>query len=452
VSLARRLVYEDLVPLRQRSPRLYGAVAILRGALALPILRRRRPGIVSALRTARLPAQARAELATAFLRQPPAGAARGVSADVLFASVASPDLVKHALGIRRARPELRLALVCHNAHHVEALVGRVFDEVVEVESSGELIDVLERSEGAALALRTRAPTELFWAAMRWPTRLVYMPPGFFLESIPDPPPAPEQSVSYPERQTLERLLLSRADAVVHFLSDGAIEEMRRRGVPVPRDTRLVYAGITPELDPVRRLARLSAGDGEIHVVHATGVAPPGADPGAARFAMHHLKWPTVLEQGIHIHAYFSHIDYDDSKWDVYRELAERYPNFHLERQLPFDGLLEALTQYDWALKHWDMRGRRVIPEHMDHLTTNFFAYLQARLPMIVSPTMALEAREVARLGIGVVVEEDGLPHLGERLRAADRPAIDAAIERAREAYRYDDAAITAAVLGDRSGA
>jgi hypothetical protein len=423
------------------SPRLYRLTVAWRARGASPDAR-------EALASAAWPTFARREVLAALATYDDRNASGAtVRADVVFASAPSPDLIKHAIGLRRTDPSLRLALVAYGLDHVPSLAHEWFDEIVLVDGPQELFATLRETEARVLILRTRSPLELLWAALYWSGRLVYVVPGFFLNSVARSFRQRVHGISYETGMLVERLLLARADGIVHFLADEAVDDLRAQGIVVAAPARVVYAGTMPELSPKERLPKLSAKDGAIHLVHATGVAPPSSDPDFGRYGQHYLKWPVLLEQGLHIHAYFSHISYDDSAWQVYFDLAERYPNFHMEEQLEFDQLLPALTAYDYALKHWDMRGRPIRPAHMQHLTTNFFAYLEAGLPMIVSPTMAQETDMVAERGIGLVIDEEALPRLGEILRSADLTVLRARVDEAAKAFAYDHEALWEVVLG-----
>ncbi len=301
-----------------------------------------------------------------------------------------------------------------------------------------------------MILRTRDPLEQIWAAAFWDNRLIYYPPGFFASSWSDDAVYFYQQWRWPRPLIFhaEKLLLERADAVVHFLSDEAITWFLNKGVKVKGPAKVVYAACMPELSPNRHLEKLSRRDGEFHLVHATGVARPGSSPTLAGYADHRKKWARIVQQGIHVHAYFSHIDTGDKQWAHYHQLARRSPYFHIERQLEFDDLLVAMTQYDYALKHWDLSRLAVYPEFKNYLTTNFFAYLQAGLPCIVSPTMNAETRLVQQYGIGVVVEENEIPQLRQMLDTQDNHKLT---QRVREAvgssFQYDHRTLGELVFG-----
>ena len=192
------------------------------------------------------------------------------------------------------------------------------------------------------------------------------------------------------------------------------------------------------------LPKLSDADGEWHIVHATGVPEitPYWTPEMGRDAILNLaKCEQVVNQGIHLHVYATHFSRRAPGYAPYVELERRSRYFHIEQQLEFDDLLTAMTQYDYAWKHWDYTGIAIWPIFYQHLTPNFLAYIQSGLPFLMSPAaVPLEVEMARKHGIGLFVPEDELSRAKEFLdgNKEDLPAMRRRVAEARKtAFNYD---------------
>jgi hypothetical protein len=206
----------------------------------------------------------------------------------------------------------------------------------------------------------------------------------------------------------------------------------------------------PELDPAVQLRKLSANDGEWHLVHATGVAPVWRSRSEGRDTFLSLeKCKTVTSQGIHLHIYGTYFDRDYAGYAPYVELARTSRYFHIEDQLEFDDLLTAMTQYDYAWKHWNTSDIAIRPAFARHLTPNFHAYLQSGLPLLMSPAAPpLEVEMARQHGVGLFVGEEQIYNLRsflDRNKQQLREMQDRVVEAKRTVFSYDTDALLSVV-------
>jgi hypothetical protein len=190
------------------------------------------------------------------------------------------------------------------------------------------------------------------------------------------------------------------------------------------------------LRPQRSLSKLSAHDGELHLVHAHGVGFAGKNP-MERHIQFWDRWRIILEQGIHIHAYTSYKNLSDPRMSEYHKLSQDFPNFHLEKSVEYDELLLLLTQYDYALAHQNNEDSPLRREFWYHLSNNFFTYLDAGLPIITSPTVLAYAHYVSTLKIGVVVSDEELKSLKSILERQNLSLLINNVKLARSKFELD---------------
>jgi hypothetical protein len=151
----------------------------------------------------------------------------------------------------------------------------------------------------------------------------------------------------------------------------------------------------------------------------------------------HMGYPArcILEpierltaQGVHL-TVFNPMDVGTGHdYDHLRALAEANPLFEYHGLQPFDALMELLPRYDfgWMCRRID----RVEVEYTrTHLPYALFAYLQARVPVLVSPETEYLARLVRDNGAGLVLPTAEWGRAEELLRGFDRATYAAAADR-----------------------
>src|SRR5205085_2302368 len=101
----------------------------------------------------------------------------------------------------------------------------------------------------------------------------------------------------------------------------------------------------------------------------------------------------------------------------YFELARTSRYFHIHQTLPFEELLEEMTRYDWGIVHVTWQKEFLLPGFDRPVQNGLTGPMQARIPVIVSPTADGNAELVTRTRRGIVVAETDLPRLKEILLA-----------------------------------
>jgi hypothetical protein len=197
-------------------------------------------------------------------------------------------------------------------------------------------------------------------------------------------------------------------------------------------------------------ARFSAADGRLHVVSIFSLHK---DPMVTVHTAHPISCifePIEALTGAGIR--FTVINPLDPGWDhdydMLRTLAEENPLFEYRTAMPFDRLLELLPRYDFG---WTCRRipRVEIEYTRTHLPYMLFAFLHARVPVLVSPETEYLAELVRGHGAGLVLPADEWARAGEKLAAFDRAAYDLGVERwAAELDTGRQAARIAAFLGE----
>ena len=338
-----------------------------------------------------------------------------LNTDVLFVSYsAHPDLVKMCIALKRSRPGIRCTLIASRHAHTQELCKKWFDEVIITGKGNDLVmlSALQHARAKVVVMRFREIVFHIMARLYCKAPLIYYPPGFFLSSrsedfLADP------ELSMEEVFEADKYLLEHVQGVMHFLSNDIIDWFKKKGAKITYPAGPIYTACLAEQIPGQFLPKLSDQDGEWHLVHATGVETIFLDPrmgGGAFLPVE--KCRVVTGQGIHLHVYGTYFDPKAPGYAPYVELARQSKYFHIEKNMEFDKLQVELTKYDFAWKHWDERRIALRPESRNHITPNFYAYIQSGLPLLMSPEMPpLELKTALEHGLGIVVDEDQLPNL-----------------------------------------
>ena len=410
---------------RQNRPRLYFFLQSIIAALYLLGLRLGAPATHRRLSHSGMPRRLlqtvlfRLALQKKWRKFPHLPAVRATQTDVLFISYsAHPDLLKMCIALKSAHPNTHCTLVAGRDAHTQSLSRQWFDEVVFYQPGDEasLLAALHHTSAKVVVMRFRDVVFHSLALLYSPAPLIYYPSGGFLSSMSaDFTVDPE--LSFEEIFEADRHLLERVQGIMHFLSDGVIDWFKERGANITCPSAAIFTACLPQLNPPQYLPKLSAQDGEWHIVHATGVELAGRDPKTGGGAFLPIeKCRRVVSQGIHLHVYGTYFNRAVPGYAPYVELEQNSRFFHIEDNLQFDQLLLETTRYDLAWKHWDISQIAFWPIYFDYITPNFFAYLQSGLPLLMSEKMPLREKEIALANnLGLLVPHEQLDHLREIL-------------------------------------
>ncbi|MCC7447215.1 MAG: hypothetical protein IT324_07350 [Anaerolineae bacterium] len=391
-------------------------------------MRQHFPELYQRIHTADLPTLLRHRLIDYLRRESEqgesAGSFRAVEADVLFVGQGTRiDDLKDIIALKKYDPRLRIAYVYKGAGTYLDLYRQYCSPIIEYKTAADLVRIMERVTARVVILSSKASRDdLLLARVAWSGRTIYRAREFAMR-------APRELIK--ESQYLaEKYQLEHADGVFHIYADGAMDILKREHtIPCPALSVRPYC--VPELGPHRKLPKFSAADGRLHVVYIASVAAQTRDARVAGQAMHLDTWAKIVEQGIHLHVYDAHnvLVTREPGYEGYIELAARSPYFHIERFVPYPILLEQLTQYDWGMPYFDLKGGITLREGFyTAIGNNYYTYFQAGLPVITSPTSEDMAKIATQYGVGIAVTSDDIPHLAEILRAQDMSQLIANVQ------------------------
>lgn len=184
--------------------------------------------------------------------------------------------------------------------------------------------------------------------------------------------------------------------------------------------------------------KLSAATGEPHIVYAGGVVN---DPNWHNYPIFRslLEAGRILgDQGIHLTIYNAG-DSSGTGYEEYLRLDEESPFFHYRFAVPYVELKAVLPRHDFGWFCFDFSGARETPFFLrTTMGSKVFTYLEAGLPVLVSPQQAFIARVITEeLGVGLCVDFTELCGLRRRLAGVDMQRLRAAIKHARARWTYE---------------
>ncbi len=184
--------------------------------------------------------------------------------------------------------------------------------------------------------------------------------------------------------------------------------------------------------PLDSASKRSKITGATHVVFAGCIHnDPKWHPTAAhRSTLRAIQMLT--DQGIYF-SLFNGMDPDGAGYEEYLELARTNPYFEYHFAVPYDELTPLLSAYDFGWFCFDYVGT---PEssffHKTTFGSKIFTYIEAGLPILVSPEVEYMCRVVEELGVGLTLPFGEIPGLSERLRQTDMGRLMRGVARVRE--------------------
>ena len=338
--------------------------------------------------------------------------------DVLYLGTFKPDANKDLLALRQYRPDIRITgLVLSGLFSTaKASAYEICDEVFFFQTHAHLIEFLLSTKAKTLIFQGGEDQLGLTIACMWPGRLVWQARDTFLRT----PRFALKDLPY-ERS---KFIAERADAITSFHSEEGWRNLAPT-IAFRSPPSCIPPLCVPVIGPHKRLPKHSATDGETHLIYAGGVGPVGSgilqtsDDPHEKFRQTHAdfynKFRLIVEQGIHLHVYSSHLAKRSNTYEEYFLLQETSRYFHIESPVSFETLLEELTRYDWAIMHVTWQNDLLVPGFDRPVQNGLTGPIQAGVPIIVSPTAKGNVELVTRYRRGVVVEEGEMPKLSEIL-------------------------------------
>lgn len=347
----------------------------------------------------------------------------------------TPDAIKDVMTLQKRGGLKCVMLVPAGKDNGHSELARHQDvECVEYSNSLELVTLLREAKADVTIARRGNPLEAVLALLFGPGKTVYRPYDFVLRY---PPEALKEMFWESAVHLAEAHLLKHADGVMHLHEDVALQFIRDNyGYEGPG--LILRPGCMDEFCKTPRLPKLSEVDGGIHVVYAAGLARRNADQRMVGKSDNYDDFVKILEQGMHLHLYVPYLTQTDMEDGLlhYFELRERFPNFHMEKTLPYEELALDLTKYDYAYCYAPRRGTTRLREFEGNLSNNFYTYIDAGLPVICCPDSWAMAKLVKEDGIGIVVPDGGIDMLGEMLDGVDHDQLRKNVVAARPSLMY----------------
>jgi hypothetical protein len=184
--------------------------------------------------------------------------------------------------------------------------------------------------------------------------------------------------------------------------------------------------------------KFSEKTGETHVVYAGCVVN---DPNWHNYPIYKslLDAGRILaDQGIHLTIYNAG-DSTGQGYEEYLRLDADCPYFHYNFAVPYDALKDVLPRHDFGWFCFDFSNARENPFFLKiTMGSKVFTYLEAGLPVLVSPEQSFIANVIAnKLQTGVTVSFNELPQLAQFLAGLDKVRFADNIERAKAEWTYE---------------
>jgi glycosyltransferase involved in cell wall biosynthesis len=189
-----------------------------------------------------------------------------------------------------------------------------------------------------------------------------------------------------------------------YVSDYLLQTALERYSVDPATSLVLPNYVDREMAPQASLPKLSADDGQVHLVYEGGLTH---EPGTHRSFMPFFIELAQAGLQVHIHPAFAN--------PLVQQAASQNPNLHYYPPAPPDKLLEVLTRYDYGLVPFVIQPHNRM--HLDSALPNkLFEYLAAGLPVLGANLLSL--REfIEREKVGLVY--DNAADLCKRLKEFD---------------------------------
>lgn len=234
----------------------------------------------------------------------------------------------------------------------------------------------------------------------------------------------------------EEFLFKKADGIVLTMNTvTAGEKLRLRyksGIPI-----LEFPPYACD-EFFREGEKYSQKDGKIYLVYGGVVASsdmPKEIFGAAQFID---IARSLTNQGLCFHIYlspyFSPIQFG-KLYDDYIQLAAETPHFAFKQGVPLDKAIEEFSKYDFGVMIHLTEGTIMNVFHFNTcISSKFFTYLSAGLPIIVSENHGYISTVVKEYECGIVVGSKDINNLSEIVRQYDYEKLRANVRQAREDF------------------
>lgn len=367
--------------------------------------------------------------------------------DVIYTGTLKADAHKDLIALRKTRPDLHMTAlyIWPDISRSRSFAFDIADRVIFLRTQAELVEFLLNADAQALVFQGGDDQVALLNCCIYPGRFVWQVRDTSLRTPKEYLPAlPFERAKY---------IAERADGIISFHHESGWHELERReGIHYRSAPVCIPPACVPEIDPPYRLKKLSASDGALHIIYAGGVGPVGGSPYETIVYTHadfYQKFKTIVEQGIHLHVYSPHTDKGPRPgYQEYFDLQKNSPYFHIEKSIPFADLLLEYTKYDWAIMHVTWQPEYLIPGFDRPIQNGLMGAVQARVPIIVSPTALGNAAFAHTSRRGVVIDERDIGNIRIILEENDAMRDECVNTPLEPELQYSSDAFARAVLGE----
>lgn len=242
---------------------------------------------------------------------------------------------------------------------------------------------------------------------------------------------------YARELAAQRDILARADGVIMKDAPETLDFLEERFGVRPAEVLSFSHYCSADLMAPPAVEKFSATTGELHLVYAGGVVN---DPAWHNYPIYRSLLTAarlLAAQRIHLTVYNAG-DSTGLGYEDYVRLDAACPYFHYAFAVPYDELKDVLPRHDFGWFCFNFSQARENPFFLrTTMGSKVFTYLEAGLPVLVSPQQTFIARIITeRLGTGLAVSFEELAGLADRLARVDREALAAHIAQARREWTY----------------
>ena len=225
----------------------------------------------------------------------------------------------------------------------------------------------------------------------------------------------------------EQYLCSQAGPLSHHGHDERVSALLNNGKTTANNIRCLQGWIIPSdcipLDKQKKQLD------KWRVVYAGIVGAVTDEANTNYFSV----FENVLAGGVDLTVYPLHTA--DIDIAPYEKMANDNSCFHWESPISFREIPAILSQFDFALNALSTGKTQVSSMHYKcQFSGKFYAYMQAGLPLIVSPNLIYLAELVREYNFGVVLPVEQMNTLGSVLNEADYCSFQKGIELVRKKY------------------
>lgn len=145
----------------------------------------------------------------------------------------------------------------------------------------------------------------------------------------------------------------------------------------------------------------------------------------------------LTDQGIYFSIYNA-MDSSGKGFEEYLDLSEKNEFFNYHFALPYDQLTSVLSRYDLGWFCFDFSHALESPFfHKTTFGSKVFTYIEAGLPILVSPEQEYMCSVVEALGVGRALKFQDIENLTEILEGMDFDALSSRIAKVRKEMTWD---------------